>query len=146
MFKYILLIAICIPFPFLLIFIIPYFIFRLFTIKERRKKYFSEAITWRFGGAFGTGEIDINKAINLYKKSSNLGNAEASFHLGEMYADGESHNGYELLRPNKNLSHIYFERCKLQSPEIFFILHKERTDRKNQIEKEINSIFSEMKY
>jgi len=140
MLKNLILIALSVAFPPLFFFSVPYLIYRFFTFESRRKKYFNDAIIWRTGGAFRTGDINIDKSVSLYKKASSLGHSEAAFHLGEMYNDGVSHVNYSgyLLEPNPNLAEKYFKRCQDLSPSTFSQLLAEREQMINEIESKYN--------
>ena len=140
MLKSLILIALSIAFPPLFFFSIPYLIYLFLTFEQRRQRYFNDAMIWRTGGAFGTGDININKSVNLYKKASSMGHSEAAFYLGVMYSDGVSHlkhSGY-LLEPNPNLAEKYFNRCQSLSSLTFNQLLAERERMTNEIESKYN--------
>ncbi len=140
MLKNLILIALSIAFPPLFFFSVPYLIYLFLTVKPRRQRYFNDAIIWRTGGAFRTGDIDINKSVRLYKKASSMGHSEAAFHLGDMYSDGVSHLEYSgyLLEPNANLAEEYFKRCQRLSPLTFNQLLAEKERIINEIKSKYN--------
>jgi len=140
MLKNLILIALSVAFPPLFFFSVPYLIYLFFTFESRRKKYFNDAIIWRTGGAFRTGDINIDKSVSLYKKASSMGHSEAAFHLGEMYNDGVSHVNYSgyLLEPNPNLAEKYFKRCQDLSLSTFSQLLAEREQMINEIKSKYN--------
>lgn len=143
MLKNLILIAISVAIPPLLFFTVPYMIYLFLTFNTRKEKYFTDAIIWRTGGLFGTGDIDINKSVSLYKKASSMGHAEAAFHLGEMYADGVMPSGFtgDLLTPDPLLSQTYFKRCQALSPTVFAQLHTQREQRFQEIRSKLNLDF-----
>lgn len=140
MLKNLILIALSIAFPPLFFFSVPYLIYLFLTVKSRSLKYFNDAIIWRTGGAFRTGDININKSVSLYKKASSMGHSEAAFHLGEMYSDGVSHVGYSgyLLEPNPIFAEKYFKLCQSLSSLTFNQLLAERERMINEIESKYN--------
>ncbi len=140
MLKNLILIALSIAFPLLFFFSVPYLIYLFLTVKPRSQRCFNDAIIWRTGGVFRTGDIDINKSVSLYKKASSMGHSEAAFHLGEMYSDGVSHVEYSgyLLEPNPNLAEKYFKRCQSLSSLTFNQLLAERERMINEIKSKYN--------
>lgn len=116
MFGYLILIGLSFAMPPLFFFTIPFIIYRIATVQSRRKKYHLQAITWRTGGLLRTGDINIHRAIDLYKKSSNLGCSEASEALGDLYSTGWSHpnSGRLEILPNKTLSNLYYRKSERQ--------------------------------
>ncbi|MBC7006389.1 hypothetical protein BIZ37_27915 [Photobacterium sp. BZF1] len=140
MLKNLILLAVSIAFPPLFFFTVPYLICLFLTYNTRKEKYFNNAIIWRTGEMFRTGDIDINKSVKLYKKATSMGHAEAAFHLGEMYADGISLSGFSgyLLEPDSHVSQAYFKRCHALSPATFAQLHAQREQMLADIRSQLN--------
>jgi TPR repeat protein len=111
-----------------------WFIYRILTRDTRKHRYFMQAVTWQTGGVLGTGTIDIHKAVNLFKKASDLGHAHASFVLGEIYEDGWHHptssNPRVQVDADMGLALKYFSISRNQSTEIYKQLNNERTKMK----------------
>lgn len=121
-------------------------IYRFLTRSTRRHKYFMQAITWKTGGILGTGARDIHQAVSLFNKASGLGHAQASFELGEIYEDGWSHptssNPRDQIAPNEELSRIFFEKCRTQSPDVYIQLNNERRKMQEDVEAHFRSIMA----
>lgn len=75
----------------------PYVIYLVVTYKTRREKYADEGLVWETGGAFRTGQIDLDRAYLLYRKSSRMGSAKGSFFLAQMYKYGNGVAQSDLL-------------------------------------------------
>ncbi len=118
-------------------FFIVWYMYRVLTVKSRREKYLLQALIWKTGGVFQTGEVDIHKAVSLFKKASDLGVAQASFELGVLYEEGWHHpcssNSHDQLRANEFLSHGYYRRCQRQSAELFAVFQEERLKIKQEV-------------
>lgn len=119
-------------------------VYRFLTRSARSHRYFSQAIIWKGGGALGTGTRNIHKAVNLFKKASDLGHAHASFELGVIYENGWSHPASgrrdDQLERNKKLSNIYFQRCRNQSPDTYLILNNEKRKMQEDVGNYLKSI------
>jgi len=53
--------------------------------KKRREKYVRDAMIWETGGLLGTGDIDLEKAAELYSKACSLSDCLGCYYLSQMY-------------------------------------------------------------
>lgn len=128
-------------------FFVVWLIYRFLTRGARSHRYFMEAMTWKTGGIMGTGTRDIHQAVKLFNKASDLGHAQASFELGAIYEDGWHHptssNPHDQIASNDKLSHMFFEKCRTQSPDMFAQLNNERINMKQDIKDRLNSMLNQ---
>ena len=111
-----LLIAISIFVPPLWFITVPYILYLILTRRKRREKYATEGLIWETGGLMRAGDIDINRALNLYRKSCSMGSATGCFYLAQMYKFG---NGV----PESKIDYKkYIEKSKELDPEMYCYL------------------------
>lgn len=108
-----LLIAISIFVPPFWFITVPYILYLIITRRRRREKYAEDGLIWETGGLMRMGDVDINRAVSLYKKSCNMGSATGCYCLAQMYKEGkgvpESRIDYQK----------YMEKSKELDPEVY---------------------------
>jgi TPR repeat protein len=108
-----LLIVISIFVPPLWFFTVPYILYLTITREKRREKYADDGMIWESGGLLGSGVVDIDRAVSLYRKSCNMGSAKGCFFLARMYQLGkgvpESRIDYDK----------YIEKSKELDPDVY---------------------------
>jgi hypothetical protein len=96
---------------------IPYAAYLLITYEKRREKYAEEGLVWETGGAFRTGQVDLDRAFLLYRKSSRMGSAKGTFYLAQMYKYGNGVAQSDLLYDT------YMRKSAMQDLELFHQLN-----------------------
>ena len=108
-----LLIAISIFVPPLWFITVPYIFYLIITRRRRAEKYATEGIIWETGGLLRMGDIDIDRAISLYRKSCSMGSATGCFYLAQSYKYGHG------VPENKIDYNMYIEKTKELDPEVY---------------------------
>ena len=90
--------------------------------RKRGDEYATEGLIWETGGAMGTGDKDIGRAISLYRKSCSMGSAHGCFYLAQSYKYGHG------VPESKIDYNKYMEKSKELDPEVYRRLSSQLRD------------------